>query len=305
MGHARWSPDDWSAYATHAAGRSREELFGQRRLAPELDPRGAGLRECRDSAENPSATAIVVALDVTGSMGMIADALARRGLGTLVEEVLRRRPVPDPQVMVMGVGDAHFDRAPLQVTQFEADIRIAEQLKCLWLEHGGGGNDSESYHLPWYFAARRVAMDCWERRGRKGYLFTVGDEMPPPALSPEQVLRVCGDGEQRPLDARALLAEAERRFHVFHLVVEEGSFARRDPDAVLGAWRDLLGQRCLRLSDHTRLAEVIVSAIAVTEGADPAGIAASWGGGTALVVRRALGVAPAPRGGLFRFGRRA
>ena len=71
--------------------------------------------------------------DVTGSMGMIADALARKGLGTMVEEILARKPVSDPHIMCMGIGDVLYDRAPLQVTQFEADIRIAEQLEKLWL----------------------------------------------------------------------------------------------------------------------------------------------------------------------------
>jgi len=43
----------------------------------------------------PASTALIVALDVTGSMGMVADALARQGLGTMVEEVLRRKPITD------------------------------------------------------------------------------------------------------------------------------------------------------------------------------------------------------------------
>ncbi|ONG58147.1 hypothetical protein BKE38_03395 [Pseudoroseomonas deserti] len=304
MGHARWSPTDWASYARSSAGKSRAELFDARRIDPALDPKGVALREARDSAHNPNSTGIVIGLDVTGSMGMIADALARHGLGTLVEEVLARKPVPDPQVMVMGIGDAFCDQAPLQVTQFEADIRIAQQLQALWLEHGGGGNDSESYQLPWYFAARHTAMDCFEKRGRKGYLFTVGDEMPPPVLLPEQIARITGDGEERPLSPEALLAEVEKKFHVFHLIVEEGSYARGNLDRVVPAWQRLLGQKALRLADHTKLAEVVVSAIQVTEGVDAGTVTGSWEGKTAAVVSRALGalVPEAPRRGLFRFG---
>src|SRR5690349_5863592 len=132
MGSARWNPTDWAAYAGSTHGRSTSSIFARRAIAPGLDPHGVVLRESRDSALNPASNAIICALDVTGSMGMIADTLARQGLGTLVEEILRRKPVSDPHVMCMGVGDATCDVGPLQVTQFEADIRIAEQLQELW-----------------------------------------------------------------------------------------------------------------------------------------------------------------------------
>ena len=289
MGTARWNPADWAAYAGSTHGRSTSSIFARRAIAPGLDPRGLVLRESRDSDLNPASNAIICALDVTGSMGMIADALARHGLGTLVEEILRRKPVSDPHVMCMGVGDSYCDQAPLQVTQFEADIRIAQQLQELWLEKGGGGNAFESYNLPWYFAAMHTAIDCFEKRGRKGYLFTVGDEEPPPSLLRDHVRRVTGDDVERNLAARDLLAMAGRMYHVFHVVVEEGSHAQVALPQVMDRWTALLGQRVLRLADHTKLAEVIVSAIEVNEGRDKDSVAGSWSGSTALVVRRALG----------------
>jgi hypothetical protein len=252
------------------------------------------VRESRDSAENPESNAIIVGLDVTGSMGMIADALARRGLGVLVEELLARKPVSDPHIMAMGIGDAWCDRAPLQVTQFEADIRIAEQLEQIYLEHGGGGNSFESYNLPWYFAATKTSIDCFEKRGRKGYLFTVGDEEPPPVLLAAHAEQVIGATPPTDILTRDLLAMVQRTYHVFHVVVEEGSHARHCLPQVMAKWTDLLGQRVLRLEDHTKLAEVVVSAIQVNEGVDIDSVARSWSGSTAVVVKRAVGaLAPA------------
>src|SRR5690606_25429877 len=118
----------------------------------------------------------------TGSMGEIAGILAREGLGTLVESILDRKPVSDPHIMVMGVGDSSCDHAPLQASQFEPDIRVAEQLKNIYLEGGGGGNRHESYTLPWYFAAEKTDIDC-VKHGKKGIIFTFGDEECPPELS--------------------------------------------------------------------------------------------------------------------------
>jgi len=289
MGNARWNPDDWKTYSRSTlTGRSRSEVFSRRSVRSEFDPRTIKLRESRDSEVNPASTAIIVAFDETGSMGNIPNVFVRDGLQTLVTEILDRKPVTDPHVMIMGVGDAWYDRAPLQVTQFEADLRIAEQLKDIYLEGGGGGNRFESYNLPWYFAARKTAIDCFEKRGKKGYLFTVGDEPPPPALLAEHVKSVFGDDIQGDLATADVLAMANHMYEVFHIVIEQGHYFQHSPEDVTGAWRDLLGQRAMMLSDYNKLAQVIVSAIEVNEGSDADTVAHSWSGDTSLVVSKAV-----------------
>ena len=125
----------------------------------------------------------------------------------------------------------------------------------------------------WYFAARHTQSDCFEKRNRKGYLFTVGDEEPPRELLAAHASAICGDSLQRDLSVQELLTLVSRMYPVFHFVVEEGSHARHHLPAVLGKWRELLGQRVLRLKDYRRLAEVVVSAIEVNEGRDPDAVA--------------------------------
>ena len=304
MGHARWDPKDWKSYRRKTlTGRARAEVFSRSSIRPDFDPLNITTRESRDSVANPESNAIIVAFDETGSMGSIPDAFVREGLSTLVTEVIERRPVTDPHLLIMGFGDAWCDRAPLQVTQFEADIRIAEQLKDIYLEGGGGGNRYESYNLPWYFAARKTAIDCFEKRGKKGYLFTVGDEPPPPELLAAHVMDVFGDRVQHDIDSRDVLAMASRMYEVFHIVIEEGSYYSHDPRGVSEPWRDLLGQRVLMLSDYTRLAEVIVSTIEITEGRDRNRVAASWSGATSLVVADAVKALSnaSPLSGVLRF----
>jgi len=225
MGTARWDPSAWSAYASTAAATPRA-----------VDPMGVSVRESRDSAVNPLSTAIIVGLDVTGSMGRIADAMSKDGLGTLFTA-----PVSDPHLMLMGIGDVMCDRAPLQVSQFEADNRIGEQLNALFLEGGGGGNTNETYTLPWYFAAEHTAIDCHEKRGKKGYLFTVGDEECPPILAGRQIEAVLGTDPERDFTADTLLTMAARKYCVFHIIVKEGSYARTQLPSVQASWRDVLG----------------------------------------------------------------
>lgn len=292
MGSGRMSSTDWDSFTTaKVAGKSTAHVFTARTIKDTLDPLNIALRESRDSADNPNATPIILGIDVTGSMHVIPDYFVRTGLKPLFQEIYTRRPVSDPHLMFMAIGDvAAGDRAPLQVSQFEADIRIAEQLTDLFLEGKGGGNRSESYTLPWYFAAMKTSLDSYEKRQKKGYLFTVGDEEPPAVILARELQTVFGPGQYTDLSSEQLLEMASRMFHVFHVVVEQGSNCRHDHGAqVSSVWRPLLGQRVLMLSDYTKLSEVIVSAIEVTEGADHAAVAASWSGDTALVVARAVG----------------
>lgn len=289
MGTSRWSPDDWTSYSTTAKAKPTEAIFTSRTMKKSLDPHGVGIRESRDSILNPQSTAIMVGLDVTGSMGMIADNIAKKGLGVMVEEILKRKPVSDPHMLIAGIGDAYEDTSPLQITQFEADITIAKQLEEIWLEKGGGGNNFESYNLLWYFAAMHTAIDCFEKRNKKGYLFTVGDEEAPEPLLRSQLLKIFGDEVQTDYSTEKLLNMASKMYHVFHIVVEEGNHCRHSLPQVMSSWQALLGQNVLRLSDHTKLAEVVVSAIEVTEGKTVDVVAKSWSGDTSLVVGRALG----------------
>ncbi|HEX7816513.1 hypothetical protein [Dyella sp.] len=299
MGSARWNPSDWDRYAASTSSKSRGAIFASRGMHAALDPKNITLRESVDSDLNPQSTPIIVALDVTGSMGSIPEALIKGSLGTFIDEVYHRKPVTDPHLMFMGVGDAFFDRAPLQVTQFEADLRIAEQLSSIYLEGGGGGNASESYHLPWYFAGVRTKTDSIAKRNTKGYLFTVGDEQVPPALTVAQAQAIFGDDIERDYSPADLLALAERYYHVFHIIVEQGNACSSPAsrDAVFDSWHHLMGQRVIPLSDYTRLSEVLVSTIQANEGAHAADVAASWTGDTALVVRRALAGLPSPTAG--------
>lgn len=295
MGMGRFSTNDWAAYnARHVDGRSREEVFGATGMDPRFDPARFATRESRDSAYNPQSTPIILAADVTGSMGMIAHELMRGGLITLTSEIYDRRPVPDPHILVAAVGDAFTDAAPLQATQFEADISLASQIRALWLEGNGGGNDGESYSAAHLLAALKTATDAFEKRGRKGYLFTIGDEPIHDGLAAHQIARIFGVEAARGLSARECLAMAQKTYEVFHIVIREGYAATR-LGQVLGTWERLLPGRTFVLENHRRIAELVVSIIEITEGRDPADVTASWPDAAGAVVAKAIGTQPKRR----------
>lgn len=288
MGNARWSTSDWDSYASSTKGKSASQIFNAYSMKADMNPKNIKVRESRDSAKNPNSTPIILALDVTGSMGMIAESLAREGLGTLVEEILSRQPVSDPHIMVMGVGDAYCDSAPLQVSQFEADITIAKQLQDLYLEGGGGGNRFESYNLPWYFAATKTDIDC-VKHGRKGVLFTFGDEECPPTLTRAQIKQYLGDDVPADLKTEDLLQMVSEKFDVFHVVIEQGSYAQRAREKVYDSWEKVLPpERIISVQDYKKLPQILVSVMEVHGGKDPEQVVASWQGATAKTVKEAI-----------------
>lgn len=278
MGMGSWTAATTTQYRSYAADVAKtsnaREAFRSRDLVPALDPKGVLLRESCDSEINPESNAIIIGLDVTGSMGMIAHHIAKEGLGTLMTEIMDRQPVANPHIMFMGIGDGAYDDAPLQVSQFEPDIRIVEQLSQLYIEGHGGGNQTESYDLPWYFAGTRTSIDCFNKRQRKGYLFTIGDELPPQVLHAKNLATILG-GEQHDVPSVESLRLAQEKYHVFHFIVEEGSFARRRPD-VVPAWKELLGARAVPVKNYHHISQIILSVIEISEGANPEEVLASW-----------------------------
>jgi hypothetical protein len=228
-----------------------------------MDPKGVRVRESRDSETHPSSVGIVFALDVSGSMGAIPSLLATSTLPAFMK-VLLDAGVADPQVLFMAVGFAGGDAAPLQVGQFESSERLMDQwLTNMYLE-GGGGGGNESYELAMYFAARHTAMDCVEKRGRRGYFFATGDEPPNPVVSRQQVAALVGDALADDVPIGRVVDELQRTFEPFFLIPDPERGAR-----VGRAWRDVLGSRVIVMESPDDTSAVAAGAVALLEGAAP------------------------------------
>lgn len=290
MGCGTFTSRDWDSYTTsrgYSASSSVSDMYKSKTIKPEMEPVGVTYRESCDSEDHPNSTPIILGLDVTGSMGGVLETISKK-LNTLITEIYDREPVSDPQIMVTAFGDVECDSHPLQVTQFESDIRIAEQLNDVYFERGGGGNDGESYTLPWYFAARHTKIDSFEKRGKKGFLFTIGDEPFLKTISKESIKRFVGDDIQGSLTADELLTEVSRQYEIYHLMIEEGSGMRWGRDKVIDSWTNLLGQRAILVSDCSKIPEIIVSILEVASGKDAKEVVSSWNGDTSLAVSKAI-----------------
>ena len=274
MGTTRWSDAHYSRRAAQlwAAGRSafgHDEDIRTQRVAAEvhllMDPAQmkGGLRESRDSHVHPHSNAVAVLFDVTGSMRQVPEIL-QQNLRTLFNLLLQRQYLEDPAVLIGGIGDATCDRAPLQVGQFESGNEVEDDLSRLYLEGGGGGQQTESYELALYFLARKTAIDCHQKRGRKGYAFLIGDEMPYRRVKRREVEYVFGDKLQADIPIRDIIAEARQKYEIYYVLPNLTSYY--DDPEILRCWRKLLGKNVLRLDDPGGISELIASTIGMSQG---------------------------------------
>lgn len=226
---------------------------------------GKIVRESRDSDEHPNSTPIAMIFDVTGSMGTIPVTLQKK-LCALMDVIIAKTELPDPQILVGAVGDTTCDHYPFQIGQFESDNRFDDALRNIILEAGGGGQNKESYGLAWYWAARHTATDAWEKRGKKGYLITMGDEMPWPTVPRDAVRMIFGASIEADLSIEECLAQAQERWEIFHIHAEDGSYPStgRGTD-IVRRWRELLGERLVLVQDSNLVCEVIAGLILMLE----------------------------------------
>lgn len=247
MGSGSWTTCSYSdsiskhGFATRDAldRSSMQTVFTSSHLDKDLDPKDV-IRECCDSAEHPNTVPVILALDVTGSMGQYAHKCLV-ALNDIISKLYET--VDDIQIMTMGIGDLACDRAPIQVSQFESDERIADQLFKIYIEGGGGGNDWESYPAAWYFGMNATKLDCWNR-GKKGIIITIGDEECPPALSASRLKQVMGktSNEQVDVDVAKLYKRASEKFHIYHVSIKEGGYYSGFPKAVNKSWNNMIGE---------------------------------------------------------------
>ena len=168
MGSGSWTSNCYASYST-SVGRSycastgtfddtytnSSQAFTAQRIDESMNPKNV-MRECCDSDEHPATIPVILALDVTGSMGSTAIEVQKK-LNPVMIEIYKR--IKDAEIMVMAIGDLAYDNSPIQMSQFESDIRIAENLDKIYFENGGGGNDYESYTAAWYMGLKHCKLD--------------------------------------------------------------------------------------------------------------------------------------------------
>lgn len=267
MGSGTFSSRDYKKYASSMGrsynvntGRSKGQEFKASCLDKALDPRFFTVRECANSEEHPNTVPVILALDVTGSMGEACQETAE-ALGSIMMELFDK--FQDIEFCIMGIGDLSYDDAPIQMSQYESDVRIAEALDKVYMEKGGGGNGFESYTAAWYMGLKKTKLDCYDLQGRKGIIITMGDEPLNPYLPIDELNQnISGKEENKMiLETPNLYEEASKKFDIFHIAVNS-KYSSYDywKEKIQKTFGEVLGNR-LKVATIQNLPNTIVNCI--------------------------------------------
>ena len=265
MGSGTWTALAYRDYATKrgtsisADGTlnidSNQSHFINRSLNEDLNPQNI-VRECCNTEEHPNTLPVILALDVTGSMGDVAVEIAKK-LNPVMTNLLSK--YRDIEFCVMGIGDLAYDHAPIQMSQFESDTRIAEHLDKIYFEFGGGGNDYESYTAAWYMGVNHSKLDCWEQ-GRKGIIITIGDEFLNPYLPYRTLSCATGDKIQSNIETAQLYKAAKEKFDIYHIDVAHG-YRASGQDSRMDDFAETIGKSHCFPANLDNVADTIVEII--------------------------------------------
>lgn len=262
MGQHYYSDHAYKAFSQTAKTKPNSELFNKT-VKVENIPTNIVCRESRDSENHPESLAIIIGIDVTGSMSSIIRSILTEELNNIMQ-ILIDKGIKDPQILFCAIGDMYHDSKPaFQATQFESgDDKLISALQELVITGQGGGDAKESYGLMWHFAATKTSIDCFEKRNKKGYLFTIGDEGFHEVYKGNELKMLFGeDGE---LKYNTLLNNVSNMYNVYHINIEEDTACGK-MTSVRTQWENALHERFLNVSNYKEVCKTISSVIGTME----------------------------------------
>lgn len=217
--------------------------------------------------KNGIALPIFSGYDGTGSMGGNVE-LAFNAIPEVDTMLVSLRSRYNTQIasgVVQDVGDEH---PVFQMSQFESDNRIAEQIRLLVPDHSGG-DATEDYDLGLAFMMLATGADIAAFYGLKGYAMIVGDQIGRGNVTLESVEHHLGHKLQgKLLTTKAICQALLPNWHMFYVHVGSGGGGHHD--FATEWWQDKLGAgRVVVVPNPNLLAEVQAGLIYATETLQP------------------------------------
>ena len=259
-----YDPGPWKGYSFASARRAYDSHID--RSYTDAVKASVSRADCvPDEVTTDSESPLIIACDVTGSMGQWPATIFSKlpYLDLEGKEYLG----PSMQVCFAAVGDCFSDKYPLQVQPFATGTDMEATLKKLIIEGGGGGSTQESYDL----AALYMLKHCnCPKAIRKPILVFIGDEgfyiFIDQDKGREWALCECTER----LSLGQLFHQLQEKFSVYCVLKPYGNAAATSvneldgtSERVYSEWRKLLGEdRIAILPEAGRVVDVIFGLLA-------------------------------------------
>ena len=206
----------------------------------------------------PNENPIVVAMDVTGSMGIAAKVIYDK-MPMFFGQIKIQNYLPDPAVSFAAIGDIAYDRVPIQICDFEVGEALDEWLERLYLEGGGGGDQEESYDMAAHFYLNKLKM---AHKKVNPFFFFIGDEGF--KSTTKSTLTNHFGATKTPTDVQDLMKQLNDAVHGHAFLIHKAYNYRSADLRIIRQWTDALGQEnVLILEDPKSVVDVMLGAIAL------------------------------------------
>ncbi len=235
--------DDLAKEAADLGPRSYTSKKGPNLEA--VDPKGKIL-------SSNSRDIVLFGIDGTGSMQSWPAEIFDR-LPLVYQTLVKYRD--DVELSFSVIGDAKWDKWPIQIGDLTKGVALETCLKGLHAEGAGGPGNKESYELWGYFVQEHAQIP----NAVSPTIILMGDEKFYDTIDAKQVKNVFGDSIQGPLDSMQMWKNLAQRFDIYKLHKE---YARNDAE-VVAQWKEALGeQKVVPVYDPLRVVDQAIAIVA-------------------------------------------
>ncbi|MCK5607758.1 hypothetical protein KAR91_38100 [Candidatus Pacearchaeota archaeon] len=225
-------------------------------IASKMDPKG---RSIKTESKYP----ILIGLDVTGSNRELAQ-LTYDKAPMFHGQIEMHKYLPGMADMSFcAIGDAFTDDSPLQVADFAYGIEIDKWLEQLYLEGGGGGQQSESYELFAYYALNHIKMPNAEIP----FCFIIADEQPYLNVDADHIKDIIGGSTQSSIPSIEVFTDLLEKFKGNLFILLNNYCGREDSPytpKIRQSWIGVLPEEnIIKISQEKGIIDVILGVVAM------------------------------------------
>lgn len=258
-----YTPAPWAAAQTFATARNAYADHAAASMSRAVSAGVTAASLVPDEIECDAEAPLIIACDVTGSMGDWPAVIFSKL--PYLEHEAKEYLGEDMKICFAAIGDAFGDMYPLQVNEFVEGAKLKKSLEKLVIEGNGQGSGEESYDIACVYFLKNVKFP---NAVRKPILIIIGDEKIYPTVYADKALQYAKadiGGNMKPED---LFTQLKKKYAVYHVRKAYGTETGTDGvSAVRKQWEGYLGEdHVASLPTADRVVDVIFGILAKESG---------------------------------------